>query len=102
MMIDLLAGPLIGEVYSAEAGRNDNGDGTAAIGGELIVAFDPKRLGGGDRYLDHAEELFAEMYAQDGVRLPGDRRLAARKRTPDEGVQIPKALYDTILELAAG
>ncbi|MEM7429384.1 MAG: Ldh family oxidoreductase [Pseudomonadota bacterium] len=102
LMIDLLAGPLIGEVYSAEAGRADNGDGMAATGGELILAFDPRRLGGGDGYLDHAEKLFAEMYSQDGVRLPGDRRVAARGRTPTEGVQIPKALYDTIQKLAAG
>ncbi len=102
LMIDLLAGPLIGEVYSSEAGRADNGDGGAATGGELIIAFDPNRLGGGERGLDHAEELFAEMYAQDGVRLPGDRRLEARKRTPAEGVHIPKALYDTIQDLAAG
>lgn len=101
LMIDLLAGPMIGEVYSAEAGRTDNGDGGAATGGEVIVAFDPKRLGGGDRYLEHAEELFAEMYAQEGVRLPGDRRIAARQRTPEEGVQIPKSLYDTIQELAS-
>ncbi len=101
LMIDLLAGPLIGEVYSAEAGRADNGDGTAATGGELIIALDPKRLGGGDGYLEHAEQLFAEMYAQDGVRLPGDRRLEARSRTPQDGVQIPKALYETIQELAA-
>ncbi len=101
LMIDLLAGPLIGEVYSAQAGREDNGDGGAATGGELILAFDPARFGA-DGHLDHAERLFEEMYAQDGVRLPGDRRLAARKRTPAEGVDVPKTLYDTIQELAAG
>lgn len=102
LMIDLLAGPLIGEVYSAEAGRADNGDGGAATGGELILVFDPARFGASESYLDHAEQLFAEMYAQDGVRLPGDRRLAARLRTPEEGVEIPKALYETISELAKG
>ncbi|MEM7429641.1 MAG: hypothetical protein AAF441_26510, partial [Pseudomonadota bacterium] len=57
---------------------------------------------GAHPHLDHAEKLFAEMYSQDGVRLPGDRRVAARGRTPTEGVRIPKALYDTIQELAAG
>ncbi len=99
LMVDLLAGPLIGEVYSAEAGRADNQDGGAATGGELILAIDPAHFGAGTGILDHAEQLFAEMYAQDGVRLPGDRRLQARQRTPTEGVEVPKVLYDKIQEL---
>ncbi len=101
LMIDLLAGPLIGEAFSAEAGRADNGDGGPARGGELILAIDPARLGAGADHLDHAEQLFAEMSEQDGVRLPGDRRLAARVRTPEEGVHVPKSLHEKITELAA-
>ncbi|MEM8686557.1 MAG: Ldh family oxidoreductase [Pseudomonadota bacterium] len=102
LMIDLLAGPLIGEAFSAEAGRADNGDGGPALGGELIIAIDPKRLGAGDGYLDHAEQLFAEMTEQPGVRLPGDRRLKARAVTPSEGVHVPKSLHAKIVGLAEG
>ncbi len=102
LMIDLLAGPLIGEAFSAEAGRSDNGDGGPALGGELILAIDPDRMGAGDSYLDHAEQLFAELTEQDGVRLPGDRRLKARERTPTDGIEVPQALYEKIVELADG
>lgn len=100
LMIDLLAGPLIGESFSAEAGRTDNGDGGPARGGEFILAIDPARMGAGSQYLDHAEQLFAELTEQDGVRLPGDRRLKARELTPTEGVHVPRALYDKLMELA--
>ena len=100
LMIDLLAGPLIGEAFSAEAGRGDNGDGGPAVGGELILAIDPAGMGTGAGALDHAEQLFAEMTEQEGVRLPGDRRLKARSSTPAEGIQVPQSLYKKIVELA--
>ena len=100
LMIDLLAGPLIGEAFSAEAGRKDNGDGGPAQGGELIIAIDPAGMGAGAGAIDHAEELFAEMTGQEGVRLPGDRRLKARAATPTEGIQVPLSLHQKIMDLA--
>jgi LDH2 family malate/lactate/ureidoglycolate dehydrogenase len=101
LMIDLLAGPLIGEVCSFEAGEQDNGDGGAATGGELVLALDPARFGGEDA-VDHGERLFARMLAQEGVRLPGDRRLIARAETPEAGIEVPQALHEKIEELRVG
>lgn len=95
LMVDLLAGPLIGEVCSFEAGEQDNGDGTAATGGELVLALDPARFGAKDA-IAHGERLFERMLAQEGVRLPGDRRLIARAETPEGGIEVPKSLYETI------
>jgi LDH2 family malate/lactate/ureidoglycolate dehydrogenase len=40
--------------------------------------------------------------AQQGTRLPSDRRYAARQRTPIEGVTIPRALYEELQQLAGG
>jgi len=98
LMVDLLAGPLIGEVASFEAGEQDNGDGGAATGGELILALDPVRFGGEDA-VDHGERLFERMLAQEGVRLPGDRRLIARAETPEAGIEVPLVLYEKVQEL---
>ena len=95
LMVDLLCGPLIGEVASYEAGEEDNGDGGPATGGELVLAFDPALFGAGDA-LARSERLFAKMLEMDGVRLPGDRRIAARATTPVRGAEIPKPLHDTI------
>lgn len=36
---------------------------------------------------------------QEGARLPSDRRYAARRRTPTEGITIPQTLHDTIESL---
>ncbi|MDH3668110.1 MAG: Ldh family oxidoreductase [Paracoccaceae bacterium] len=100
LMVDLLAGPLIGEVTSIEAGDVDNGDGGAATGGELILALDPARFGGDDP-IAHGERLFERMLAQEGVRLPGDRRLIARAETPENGIDVPTSLWETIDALRA-
>ena len=101
LMVDLLAGPLIGEVTSFEAGEQDNGDGTAAAGGELILALDPASFGADDP-VGHAERLFARMADQPGVRLPGERRLAARARTASDGIEVPSALWERIRDLQPG
>jgi delta1-piperideine-2-carboxylate reductase len=100
LMIDLLAGPLIGEVTSFEAGEQDNGDGGAATGGELVLALDPARFGG-ENAIDHGEKLFERMLAQEGVRLPGDRRLIARAETPEAGIEVPGVLHEAIEKLRA-
>ena len=100
-MIELLAGALIGEVFSFEASARDNNDGGPPIGGEFMIAIDPVRcVGHGDqqRQFAHAEQLFANILAQEGTRLPSDRRYAARQRTPTEGITIPRALYEELQE----
>ena len=101
LMIELLAGALIGEVFSFEASARDNNDGGPPVGGEFMIAIDPVRcVGHGDqqRQLVHAEQLFANILAQEGTRLPSDRRYAARQRTPTQGITIPRALYEELQE----
>jgi delta1-piperideine-2-carboxylate reductase len=105
LMIELLAGALIGEVFSFEASERDNRDGGPPVGGEFMIAIDPTRCvahGDRQRQLAHAEQLFANILAQEGTRLPSDRRYAARQRTPTEGVTIPQALYEELQRLAEG
>jgi delta1-piperideine-2-carboxylate reductase len=103
LMIELLAGALIGEVFSFQASERDNHDGGPPVGGEIMIALDPARcVGHGDRQrqLAHAEQLFAKILAQEGTRLPSDRRYAARQRTPTEGITVPRTLYEELQRLA--
>ena len=105
LMVELLAGALIGDVFSFEAHAKDTGRVGAPCGGELMIAIDPARCtGDGDRdaQLAHAETLFAKILEQDGTRLPSDRRYRARERTPTGGVTIPKSLHDTLRGYAGG
>jgi len=98
LMVELLAGALIGDVFSYEAKERDSGTG-APCGGEFLMAIDPARCApGGDANaaLAHAEQLSCRILAIDGTRLPSDRRFAARKRTAIEGIHIPQSLHDEI------
>ena len=102
LMIELLAGALVGDLFSFEASEVDNGDGGPPRGGELVIAIDPARCSRGGDPVRRAEALFARVLAQEGARLPSDRRYAARLRTPVEGVSIPRRLYDALQDLRGG
>lgn len=96
LMVELLVGPLIGEHWSFESAENDNNDGGPAIGGELVLALDPKHFGDPDNFEAHAETLFARLLAQDGTRLPADRRYQNREMTPTQGITVPEELHGRI------
>jgi delta1-piperideine-2-carboxylate reductase len=105
LMVELLAGPLVGDVLSFEAGEDDRAKTGAPCGGELIVAINPACCVGrsdSGAQLVHAEKLFAKILEQDGTRLPSDRRYEARRRTAIHGVRVPKSLYGTLQTLRAG
>ena len=101
MMIELLVGALIGEVFSFEAAARDNGDGGPPKGGELIIAIDPSRFGDADGWAIHAESLFDQMLAQDGVRLPSNRRYTNRYQSKKTGVKVDENLIEAIKVLIA-
>ena len=94
LMVDLMAGPMIGELTSLEIAEADDGAGPA-LGGQLVLAFDPARLGGADAAAQ-GERLFQALLEEDGVRLPGMRRASVRPTTPKEGVEIPTSLFEQI------
>ena len=73
MMVELLAGALVGDNFSYETAAKDNNDGGPPSGGEFILAISPDKLSGND-WDKHSEEFFDKMKSMDGVRLPGERR----------------------------
>jgi LDH2 family malate/lactate/ureidoglycolate dehydrogenase len=104
-MVELLAGALIGDLFSYEAGEYDQAGVGAPRGGEFLIAIDPARcVADGDReaQIEHAERLFQRILKQDGTRLPGQRRFEARERTAAEGVTIPRSLHEQIHAFIAG
>ncbi|MEQ9335289.1 Ldh family oxidoreductase [Thalassobaculum sp.] len=102
LMIELLVGALIGDKFSFEALAADNGDGGPPKGGELMLAIDPARFGDPEGFAAHAELLFAQITAEEGVRLPADRRRRNRATTATAGVAVDAALHARILDLAGG
>ena len=73
MMVELLAGALIGETFSYETAEKDNKDGGPPSGGEFILAMSPEKIAG-PNWNKHSNEFFEKMKSMDGVRLPGERR----------------------------
>ena len=102
-MVELIAGPLIGDMTSAESIAADNGRMGSPLGGELILAVDPAGFlgAGAAAHLDRAEKMFTAI-AEQGARLPGSRRYAARAKSDAEGVRIPVELHRDLLALLEG
>ena len=100
LMVELLAAGLTGGNYGWEAGSFFTADGSKPRIGHLFIAIHPPALAGAG-FLDRVEVLLGAALGQEGVRLPGDRRLAARARAAAEGVSIPDALAAELSRRAA-
>ena len=75
MMIELLAGPLVGETASYASRSRDSGDGGPPQGGEFILAMNPDMLSGAD-WQAESEAFLAKLDALEGVRV----RVAGARR----------------------
>ena len=73
MMVELLAGALVGDNFSFETATKDKNDGGPPSGGEFILAISPDKLSG-NNWDKHSDEFFNKMKSMEGVRLPGERR----------------------------
>ena len=97
MMVELLAGALVGDNFSYETAAKDNNDGGPPSGGEFILAISPDKLSGDD-WNKHSDKFFDKMKSMDGVRLPGDRR---HKNRLDKGLRnINEELFNKIKSLS--
>ena len=97
MMVELLAGALVGDNFSYETAAKDNKDGGPPSGGEFILAISPDKIAGSG-WAKHSEQFFAKMESMDGIRLPGERR---HKNRLDKGPRkINKELIEKIKKLS--
>ena len=87
MMVELLAGALIGDNLSVEASAQDSYGAGISTGGELLLAIDPEHFGS-TAYLQRSESLFEQVLSQPGTRLPSQRRYDTRQRSYAHGVEI--------------
>ena len=97
LMVELLAGALVGETFSYETAEKDNKDGGPPSGGQFILAISPEKITGSD-WDSHASKFFEKMKSMEGVRLPGERR---HKNRLDKGPRkINKELIEKIKKLS--
>jgi (2R)-3-sulfolactate dehydrogenase (NADP+) len=98
LMVELLAAGLTGATYAADATSFLDDKGGPPGTGQLLIAFDPTRVGGPNA-LAHFARLAGQITGQPGTRLPGSRRLALREKAAKEGLIISAALHAEISAL---
>ena len=101
MLVEIMAAGLSGARFGFQASSFGDNTGGPPRTGQLFVAFAPS-LFGGDDFSRRAEDMFQAILGQDGTRLPGTRRIAAREQSARDGVTISQDLYDNLEARAAG
>lgn len=99
LMIELLAGALLGQKSSISTAEVDNSDGGPPPRGELIIGIDPAVLSSGAGWQEEAEKLLTRLEDQPGLRLPGARRHA--RRASAEHVLVDSRLMEKVRRYAA-
>jgi LDH2 family malate/lactate/ureidoglycolate dehydrogenase len=86
---------------SVKLPNSGHGDGGPPIGVELLIAMSPAvfHTGLANSWQRQAEGFFADARTQPGIRLPSDRRHAARQRSEADSISVPNALLDERSEL---
>jgi len=100
LIVELLVVALSGAKYGFESDSFFAAEGRPTRIGQAFLAIDPAALAGLDVYFERVETLVAAMVADEGVRLPGDRRRLHRERALREGVRVAPDLLATIRALA--
>lgn len=99
LMVEILTAGLANANFAFQASSFFTADGAPPGIGQSFIVFDPEAFAG-EGFVDHVEVLLAEVTSQEGVRLPGDRRLALRREARSNGVVIPASLYDELCQRA--
>jgi len=92
LVVELLVTALIGANFGFEASSFFVDAGNRPGIGQAFIVIDPGALAGDAAYLDRIEVLVTEMLADAGVRLPGARREALRRRAEADGIEVADAL----------
>ncbi len=100
LVVELLACALSGSAYGFESDSFFTEAGKPTRIGQAFLAIDPGALAGDDVFLDRVETLVAAMLADEGVRIPGDRRRANRGKIAKDGIAVPPELAAKIRALA--
>ena len=96
LMVEILAAGLTGANFAADASSMFEAEGPPPGIGQFLVLF--KTAAFSPDFSARIEMLFTSMTAQEGVRLPGDRRIQEREKRLRDGVEIDDGLLRTLRE----
>ncbi|MCA3605841.1 MAG: Ldh family oxidoreductase [Methylobacterium sp.] len=96
LIVELLAAWATGASLSMDASSFADNTGGPPRTGQFFIGIDVGATTKNSDAPARLARLLDGIAGQPGVRLPGDRRLAARARAATEGIAIPAALYERI------
>lgn len=101
LMVETLAVALTGANFAFEASSFLDAEGPPPGAGQLLIAIDPAGFAGAETFANRLAALATMIEADDGVRLPGTKRLALRERAAVSGVLVDAKLLADVSALAA-
>ena len=101
LMVEILSATLTASNYGFEASSFFEGKGASPGVGQLLLAFAPNPLAG-EQFFARVEYLFEEILSQNETRLPGERRLALRRKAAELGLPVTEEQYIQLQKLANG
>jgi len=100
LVVELLCCALTGAAFGFEADSFFTETGNRPRIGQAFLVIDPGTLAGNSVYDERIETLIAKMSEDEGVRLPGERRIHNEAQARAEGISVPEDLYQKIVSLA--
>jgi len=92
LVVELLVSALIGAHFGFEASSFFVEEGNRPGIGQAFIVIDPDATTGQAQFLSRVEVLVQDMLQDEGVRLPGARREALRRRAEAEGIEVADSL----------
>ena len=96
LMVELLCVALTGASFGYEADSFFTEEGNRPHIGHVFLVIDPSALVGKAAYEERVETLVSAMLADEGVRLPGARRLDLQRRAGQSGVEVPDSVIASL------
>ena len=100
LVVELLCCALTGAAFGFEADSFFVDAGNRPRIGQAFLVIDPDAMAGREIFFERIETLIAAMLADEGVRLPGYRRLGLAAEAATSGIEIPDVLIADLKRLA--
>jgi (2R)-3-sulfolactate dehydrogenase (NADP+) len=98
LIVETMAAAMTGATLGIDASPFSGTKGGPPKTGQFFIAIDPAATSGG-AFADRMTALAGAVREQDGARLPGDGRAAARARATTQGVPVAAATLEKVRAL---
>ncbi len=99
LIVEILCGAVADGHFGWEASSFLDDKGPSPGVGQLLLVIDAEPLSAGN-FTARMDQLICALSSEEGVRIPGDRRLTSRARAESTGIEISGPLHATLTELA--